>query len=687
MEKRSGIHHIVLGAFFIIVCAIYLVRLVNIQLVSSEEYAPAAIPDSLTKRTVVLAAQRGQIFDRNGKLIVGNRYTYSIELDAQRLGTNEAKNELLAEVVSTARSAEEEQTLAAQTVLFDGIYPNLAFRPELTDTESGREKLAALCKKLKLAEGATAAEVAAALLEKYALVDEGGSPLYDYLMTTQLLRIRYDMEARSFSKLNPYVAASDVSMRFITTIAEKNVTGYTVKTQAQRYYAYPGVASHILGRTGKIQASKLEYYTELGYPMDAVVGVDGVEEVFESYLRGVDGEMTLIEDGDGNIVEAYVSKEPVAGKSVWLTIDIELQKTAEAQLAENIAYVVEKGEASGEKNNGQNAESGAIVIADPNTGAVLTLASHPTYDLSEFLKNYADLSADATAPLFNRALSGTYAPGSTFKIATALAALENGIIGTETVIDAQGVYRFYGDYQPACWIYRQMHMVHGKIDITEAIKVSCNYFFYDIGRKLTIEKLNDYCTKLGLGEKTGIELEENSGILAGPEYRELSGKEQWNPGNTLSAAIGQSDNAFTPMQLAMYMSTVVNGGTRYRAHLLYKVVNYATDEVIYAPEPEVLGTIEIKEENLTAVLEGMRGVIENASAAAIFADTPVLVGGKTGTAEVSGDGGANAVFTAFAPYEAPEMVAVSIIEKGASGINASYCIRDVINWYFGGAEE
>lgn len=287
----------------------------------------------------------------------------------------------------------------------------------------------------------------------------------------------------NFSAAEPYTILTDISVELISQILEGSTRGVRVSSEAERVYHFPGVASHILGRVGRITAENAEYYEELGYSMDAIVGVDGAEKAFEEYLHGVDGELTIVEDGYGNVLEQYVSREPVAGQHVYLTIDIELQQAAEKALADNIAMIAENGAASGTTLSGEDADAGALTAIDAKTGAVLALASYPTYDLSTFSETYADLVQDEKAPLFNRALEGTYAPGSTFKPGVAAAALQEGIITPQTEIQDLGQYTYYADYQPRCWIYTPRYgmRTHGYVNVSEAIQVSCNYFFYEVG--------------------------------------------------------------------------------------------------------------------------------------------------------------------------------------------------------------
>ena len=455
-----------------------------------------------------------------------------------------------------------------------------------------------------------------------------------------------------------------------------------ITEEEERTYIYDGYASHILGCIGKIPAEELDYYLDLGYSGDAYVGITGIEKVFEEHLRGANGTLAIVEDAYGNIISETIVKEPISGKDVYLTIDIDLQMSAENALRDNIEIIHERAAASGGKHDGEDASSGAAVAVDPNSGEVLALASYPSFNLSDYLENYATYANNPVRPLYNRATLGTFAPGSTFKPGVAAAALEEGVISVYTTIVDKGAYDF-GDYHPRCWIYLQKGQTHGAQDVVQAIQNSCNYFFYETGKRLGIEKMNEYSRKFGLGEKTGIELSESAGILAGPDYSASMGN-IWNPGNTLQAAIGQSDNMFSPIQLAVYTSALINGGTRYRAHLLSEVREFPNGEVVKRNEPEIIAKVNFQDGILSTIKSAMKDVVESGSAARIFKGYDIAVGGKTGTAQVGTDRSDNALFIGFAPYQNPEIAVTVVIEQGANGTDAAYTAKAMYDSYLKG---
>lgn len=684
-----------IGVLYILIALVYVGRLLYLQ-VSGQDYYTMSTPTTTYTRTVKIQAQRGEIFDRNGKAIVTNAYTYDISLDyATRPTDAKAFNEMLLDIQSIAAHTGERDTLAKPkssldvTVTEKGLL--FSYPDGFLDTARGR-RYKKLVAELNVEENAGPDEEATALMQYFGIQslvkNEDGEYEsyynYTYDLSAKLFLLRLDMVLSDFSTVQPYTIAEDVSLAFITGVEEKITRGIIVKVEASRVYNYPGYLSHILGTIGKIAGEKVEYYTERGYSFDAIVGRDGVEAAFEEYLRGQDGVLTITEDSYGNILSTEVTTEPIAGKDVYLTIDMDMQMVAEKALAENIFKIREEAQMSGKPLSGEDASSGAMTVLDCDTAEVLAIASYPTFNLETYSADFNMLRDDETRPLFNRALNGTFAPGSTFKVGVALAALAEGTITKDTIIDAQGKYMYYAasGFTPRCWLYLMNGSVHGPINVVEAIQESCNYFFYDVGRVLTIEKMNEYGRHYGLGEPTGIELPESIGILAGPDYRNDNGLGKWSPGDTLQAAIGQSDNLFTPLQISSYLATILNSGTRYACHLLHEVREFRSDTVVYEKTPVVLDSFAFDEEILSVLKEGMKGVMDNGSAASVFAGYEISVGGKTGTAQVSDTKSDNGIMTAFAPFEDPEIVITCVIEQGSGGTDAGYSVRDVFDYYF-----
>lgn len=700
---------VVLGGAFLLICLVYLVIFGTMEL--SPENIGGHKQDGTTERTVIVQAMRGQIYDRNGKALVTNEYTYSLTVDNSVLPTDaRQRNEALAQASGVLYGQGEGRLLQNNRYPFAGSFPNLTYTSEaqqegsavyntlvsLIETSGLRTKT---IRKIKAQENLTAkqaeqaydedplAYVTADVLlayftDTYALLDYDPA-INQYYYTVEeidrLLRIYWGMEVTGFSRANDYVMAVGVSMDTIAHVKELALPGIGFATSFERVYQYPGYASHILGQTGPIYAEDWEYYKALGYSMNAIVGISGCEAAFESYLHGQDGIKVVVEDADGRVVNEYMKKEPVVGKDVYLTIDIDLQIAAEDGLKENVSYVY--------NNLGrEECRAGALTAMDPHTGEVLACASYPTYNLATFNQDYNRLLADSNLPLTNRALNGLYAPGSTFKPAVTAAALSEGVVTASTQVECAGVYTYYKSYQPKCWIYNSTNSPtkqHGWITADEALRVSCNCYYYEVGRLLGIDRMNDYCTRFGLGCATGIELGEATGILAGPTWREANHQKEWMATDTIAAAIGQSDNAFTPMQLSTYVSTMVNGGTRYSAHLLYRVSDPSQQGNVYVAQPKVLDSFVLNEAHRQEILYGMEQVIT--STATIdnwMSRVPVKVAGKTGTAQVGGNADDNGLFVCCAPSRNPEIVVTSVIERSGGGSYAALAASRVLEAYY-----
>lgn len=675
-----------LGVLFAVICVFYAVVLVNVQITGQDYYN--IIKEETTTRYVTLAAKRGEIYDRNGKALVINTTNYNICLEYGAMPSGKAAfNEVILTALAAIQGAGAADCLTTPIFPFDGSYPSYTRNSEFFESATNQTKFAALLRRLERDETVTDEDLMHFLRLRYGLATYNTTTKtytenYSAEDADTLMRIRFYMEYMQFSRVEPYLLAEDVSLASLTYVKELSIGQILVTEEPARTYVYDGYASHILGTIGKIPAEKADYYEELGYSGDAYVGRFGIEEVCEEYLRGVDGTIKIVEDAYGNVISETVVEEPIPGKDIYLTIDIDLQMTAEDALADNITVIHENAAKTDGEFDGEDANSGAAVAIDPSTGEVLAMASYPTFHLSDYLENYKVYSTDELRPFNNRALYGIYAPGSTFKPGVAAAALEEGAITSNTIIVDRGAYDF-GDYHPRCWIYLRFGRTHGAQNVVQAIQNSCNYYFYEVGYRLGIEKMNQYSRMYGLGVATGIEIGESLGILAGPDYSESVGT-VWNPGNTLQAAIGQSDNTFTPLQLAVYTSTLINGGTRYRAHLLKEVQSFPSGETVETVEPEVMNTIEFSAGTVHTIKSAMKDVVESGSAARIFRDYDIEVGGKTGTAQVGGERSDNALFTGFAPYDAPKIAVAVVIEQGANGTDAAYTAKAMYDCYLKG---
>ena len=687
MKKlHTSVRIALIGAMFVSICVFYAIVLINVQITGQDYYT--IIKEETHTRYVSIAAKRGEIYDRNGKALVINTTNYNLCLEYGAMPS--AKADFNA-VILTARGAIIDgggaERLTEPVFPYDGSYPNYTRSAEFFESATNQIKFNALLRRLEKAEDITDEDLLVFLRLRYGLITydkttKSYTENYSAEDAQVLLAIRFHMEYMQFSRVEPYMLAENVTLGTLTYVKELSIGQIIVTEEPARTYVYDGYASHILGTIGPILAEKLDYYKELGYSADAYVGRWGIEEVCEEYLRGVDGTMQIVEDAYGNILSETIVKEPVPGKDIYLTIDIDLQITTEDALKDNVTVIHQLAAATKGEYDGEDASTGAAVAVDPDTGEVLAIASYPTFKLSDYQENYSVYSTDELKPLYNRALLGMYAPGSTFKPGVAAAALEEGIITKNTIIVDRGAYDF-GDYHPRCWIYLRFGRTHGAQNVVQAIQNSCNYFFYEVGNRLGIEKMNEYSRIYGLGVSTGIELSEKLGILAGPDYSASVGM-VWNPGNTLQAAIGQSDNTFTPLQLAVYTGTLINGGTRYRAHLLKEVKSYPDGETVESIAPEVLSSIEFSDGVVSTIKSAMKDVVESGSAARIFRGYDIEVGGKTGTAQVGGERSDNALFTGFAPYDDPKIAVAIVIEQGANGTDVAYTAKAMYDCYLKG---
>ena len=643
-------------------------------------------------KTETVEASRGEILDRYGRVLVTNSESYNVSLDTSFMKDVNATLTKLLDICRTEGvtwtdtlpiSSEAPFVFTFDTASSGAISNLYALAESLkwTDTLPDREEADSIRAAAQEGQGVSYPSADAFLdkLRTYYKID----PLLPDSDARALMGVRYELTLRSREiTYNAYVFAQDVDMSFIVTVKETDLPGVNIDTTSVREYK-TSYAAHLLGRVGLMSPDEwTNTYRALDYPYNASVGKEGVELAFESYLHGTPGKRNIetndqgkVVSGDDNWVVDQATGEvqaPDPGDNVILTLDIKLQEAVERALATGI-----------EGLKSEDTQGGAAVVIDVRDGGVLAMASYPTFDLTTYTQNYNTLLSDPLNPLLNRATRQVYPPGSTFKMVTAIGALEEGIIEPDTEILDTGRYLYYDDYQPQCWIYRDSGgwRTHEEENVSDAIMDSCNVFFFDAGRRLGISLLEQYAAAFGLGESTGIELSEATGWMDGPEYTESHGQ-TWYEGNTLPAAIGQGNSRFTPLQLANYVATLANGGTHYSAHLLKEVKSNDYSQVVERYEPQVLNQLDIEPENLAAVTEGMLRVTTEGSAKTYFADLGVQVAAKTGSAQVSSATESNALFVAFAPYEDPEIALAIVVEKGGSGSTLANIAAEILEYYF-----
>lgn len=665
----------------LVVFGIFAADLFRIQIIHSDDYKNQKVAFSYSDTTII--ASRGEILDCNGKKLVTNKQVNSVVFNGSyfpRTKEQEQRNEIIISLIRLFEKYDVEWNDWLPLYLDDNGKVHF---------EADREQDIALLKSksiLYLNDYATAQNCfdemkAKFMLEKYSDAD-----------ALKIGSVCCSLKRIVFSTTNPYTFADDVPVELASIIKEnsKFYVGVEITVTTARAYLDSTIAPHIIGITGSLNAeeydSKTKEYNDAisneklttqekdllnlrAYSMNDVIGKFGLESAMEPYLRGTNGIERTIKDSQGNkSTEILIS--PEQGSTVVLTLDADLQQETQKSLASFV---------NSHRDNSAIPAVGSAVVMKVNSGEVLACATYPSYDLLTYYDDYNELAKDKASPLWNRALQSTYEPGSTFKISVALAGLEEGVIDKKTSVFCNQIYDYFPDTPFKC-----LHK-HGYIDVAEALNQSCNIYFYETGRQLGIDKMNDYCTRLGLGQKTGVEINESTGVLASIEYRQAHGG-IWYPGDTVQAAIGQSDNLFTPIQLCNYVATVANGGTRYRAHFVKCVKSADYSQTIIDNKPEVLNKTGISQSSIDIVKEGMSRLGARLTA---FDDVPVSVAAKTGTAEskakVNGriESGLNGFMVAFAPADKPEIAVCVAIENLNSGSATADLVANILKAYFG----
>lgn len=667
--KQGRFRVLLVVAFVSLIFFSYIVAMIRLQLVNGEYYKE--LSSQKIYSTENITASRGSIYDCNGISLVTNTTGYCIKFTRALLPAD-GQNDI---ILSLIRLTEAHGCSYYDSLPLSKKAP-YSYATNSTD-ENGIKKLLLT---LDLKGTATAEEAMAALIEKFELEQ------YSAEEQRLIAGVRYEMLISSFNLSTPYEFSANVKVELVAAIKQQSeeYPGVDIDTRPIRYYTDPSIAPHLLGYVGKIYAEEYETLAEQGYKMNDTLGKAGIEKAMEEALKGTDGTRIIERDSNGKVMNITTLEEAVSGNNVVLTIDSKLQKLAQESLKNCIETIVERSDEPG--RDGEDANAGAVVAINVNSGAILASATYPTYTMDEFNTNYTGLATNKELPLFNRAFSGTYAPGSTFKMATGIAALEEKVTNTGEKIRDTGVYTKYApSYSPKCWIYTDYGRGHGLQNVVAALKNSCNYYFYEMADRMGIETLNSYCMKLGLGQKTGVEIGEAAGVLAGPAYRATM-DESWYPGDTLQAAIGQSDNLFTPLQLANYVATIVNGGTRYNTHLVQGIYDASTGICVREEQIKINDSLKMKDENFHAIMSGMVECATSGTAAGVFGTSyKISAGAKTGTASVP-KGTANGIFVAFAPADDPQIAVCVVVEHGAHGNYVGSVARDIFDAYFAGIE-
>lgn len=664
----------------IVISVIFIATLFNLQIVNGENYREQSEKRML--RTKNITAPRGEIYDRNGVILATNKLSYDVELYKVRVSTKEQNDGILRLVEILNENSDKVYSTFPVNDDLNG------FNFENTEEEQKWKK------EMKLDSTLTFDQVIDKYIEKYELQDYSDNRLNQIKM----IEIKYEANLNGYSLFNSATIAKDISQKSVAKIGEEKykIYGISIVSVPKRYYPNGNLLSHTIGYVSKISSTEYEKEKEEGYSVNSVVGKAGIEQSFEKYLKGKDGVIKEETDTLGNVSSQTETTEAKSGDNVTLTIDYRLQKVAEESLL-NTINGLQNGTLVGKKFSDANA--GAVVVLDVDSGEVLASASYPTYDINSLiggisLKDWNALQNNSLHPMLNRVVSGTYSPGSTFKMLVGMAGLMNGKITVDEKYYDPGIYP-YG-YHPKCWLYTDRHMTHGWINIEGAIKGSCNCYFYEVGRRIGISEIVKYAKLFGLGQKTGIELSgEVAGTIAGSDDKSEDGlKSPWYLGDTLSAAIGQSGSSYTPIQLANYIATIANGGKLNKVSLIKSVDN----EVVGTSESladinkytsEYTGVnfeekdLNINSEYIDAIKKGMLSVTSETGGTSyiVFKNSDIQVAGKTGTAQVP-NGNNNGIFVGFAPYDNPKIAVVAVIEHGGEGTYTANVVKPIMEEYF-----
>ena len=641
---------------------IFFVAIYKLQIIEGNAYYEESLNSVTTTQRV--KAARGNLLDRYGRVLVSNTSCNSLKLNRSDLLAQEDPNTAILRMVQLVKDAGDEYN--------DELPVSMTPPFEYTEMDDLQKMLLrGYLADAKLSEDATAVELMSVFRQRFEINNN-----YTAEQMRIIAGIRYALDVRTVVNTADYIFVEDASMDLISALMENGLRGFEVTVSYQRQYNTT-LAPHILGYVRPMTAEQYEVYEKQGYPMDAEVGQEGAELAFESYLHGTDGVAVITKNAAGTITGRTYTTEPVPGNNVSLTIDLDLQEAAEKALANGIEAI--RADAEYKPNV---ATAGALVAVEVKTGEPLAMASFPSFDLTTLWEgdNYQNLPNGA---LVNRVTTGLYEPGSTFKPCTAIAALTSGVVSTGEYITCDGPFTRYADtgYTPTCWVYPG---AHGAVNVTEAIRDSCNIFFYTMGDRLKIQTLDKFAAAFGLGERTGVELPESTGRMASPEAKkELEGA-SWYAGDSLQAAIGQSVSQFTPLQLAEYCATVANGGTRHSASILKSVRSYDYSEQVAEAQHEVLSTVESDAANWQAVQQGMYLVANHPAGSAYktFGDYYPRVCAKTGTAQLGDNKVNNAIFICYAPADDPQIAIAVVVERGTAGANVAPIAKSLLDAYF-----
>ena len=672
MERITRFRARILAAIFIGIVLFFAFKLYDLQIIQSKGKTQTQATVTVLTR---VKASRGHIHDTNGNVLVANRASYDLTLNHYVLISAKGTSDYLYKLVKRCQEVGIE---------YEEHFPISKERPFVYTLDQYNSAWQNYFQQYLAYLGGLDSDITAPTLIKHLRQHYKLPASWTEEEVRQVLGLWYEMDLRRCVGALPlYVFLEDVSDENLASIMELNVPGMNVEASNVREYSTQ-YAAHILGYVGPMSASQWEQYkTNKDYSMDSEIGQSGLEAQYEKYLHGVDGWREDTFAMDGTLVESHYRTEPKAGSNVEVTIDINLQRVAEEEMEKLFTAM-----RADENADGKNVEGGAVVVIEVKTGKLLVCSSYPTYDLRTFSEDYNDILQREYDPLFNRALLGTYPPGSTYKMNMVVAAIDSGLITSETTITDKGVFSKYAPgFTANCLAYTSSHRVHGTIPAWEALMVSCNYFFYELGDKIRLSAMDSTAKALGLGEPTGVELKEYIGTRANEQTKAAlykGDKKKFYKADQILAAIGQSDNRFTPIQLAVYTATLANRGTRYKATFLNRVVSADYRQLLEESVPSIVSQLSISDDAYNAYSKGMYNVAHNKKGTAdkYFLNYPIKIAAKTGTAQNGGNLPDNGAFVCYAPFDDPQIAVAVYGEKAAHGGDLGPIVKGILDEYF-----
>lgn len=671
-NKHEGIdRYIILGLVMLVVAGIMIYTLASLQLVHGKQYKDQT--KSRINTTGVIYPKRGDIYDRNGVPIAGSRMGYCAEYVDVKMSDKD-KNAMLLDLIRVLEK-NGKKIKSRLTNIMD-------VNPVRFKIDEPKNFISGIVLSNEDAQFVITAEQAYRYMkEKTFDID----PAYSEADAFKIMQLRYEILMSKPTIQQPMVLAEDITNLTMAELEERSQEFQGVSTFVKPYREYydPQVAAHVLGYVGSITEEDYKEwsktYPEKYYSLTDTAGVMGIEWGAESLLRGVNGISSKEVDETGRTTSLTIERPPVQGNDIYLTIDLELQKVAVNALKAGIDRIKNIKD----KKNFGDANAGAVVVMDVNTGEVLAMASYPDFDPNAYLKGDSKaislINANKDYPLWNRATLAAYPPGSTYKPLVAVAALESGVITPETKINCP--YKWENDN----WVFTNLEGNQGNINLSKALETSSNMFFYKVGVKTGIDNIVYWAKQFGFAQKTQIELSESEGSIASKEYKKTYFDESWVSTNTAMAAIGQLYNNFTPIQIVNYISTIANDGKLFTPHLIKMGVS-EKGEIVYEPE-EDFKQIPAKQSTLDAVQKGMIAVTNHSdgTAADVFKDFPFFVAGKTGTSETGNEANkesSHGLFVCYAPYDKPQIAIAVVVEHGVWGAYTAPIAKEIMAAYF-----